>query len=283
MARLSSTDHSRDSAGLRYVYPVLSRRSGGLSVGINLNPNNACNWRCIYCQVPDLSRGSAPPVDLARLASELEGFLAGVLTGDFFERCEVPAEQRHIRDIAISGNGEPTHAAEFEQVIDIIAEVAGRFDLPGRIGFVLITNGSGVERMPARRGLERWAALGGEVWFKLDSATEEGIFRINSVHLKPAAVGRRVEACAKLCPTWVQTCMFDLDRLPPPVSERIAYLDFLSGLLRGGVALRGVMLYGLARPSLQAESPRLGRLPPEALEAFAAEIRELGLAVKCSP
>ncbi|MDX9945398.1 MAG: radical SAM protein, partial [Azonexus sp.] len=38
---LRTDDHSRDSAGLRYVYPVISRRAGGVSVGINLNPNNA--------------------------------------------------------------------------------------------------------------------------------------------------------------------------------------------------------------------------------------------------
>jgi len=43
MRTLTVTDHSRESAGLTYVYPVLSRRSGGVSVGINLNPNNACN------------------------------------------------------------------------------------------------------------------------------------------------------------------------------------------------------------------------------------------------
>jgi hypothetical protein len=62
---LKTEDHSRDSAGMRYVYPVVSRRAGGVSVGINLNPNNACNWRCIYCQVPGLTRGGPPPIDLA--------------------------------------------------------------------------------------------------------------------------------------------------------------------------------------------------------------------------
>lgn len=41
--QLSVHDQSRDSAGLRYVYPVVSRRAGGVSVGINLNVNNACN------------------------------------------------------------------------------------------------------------------------------------------------------------------------------------------------------------------------------------------------
>ncbi len=70
--RLTILDHSRDSAGLIYVYPVISRRAGGISVGINLNVNNACNWRCIYCQVPGLSRGAPPPVDLPRAAIGVE-------------------------------------------------------------------------------------------------------------------------------------------------------------------------------------------------------------------
>ena len=56
---LGTDDHSRDAAGLKYVYPVVSRRAEGVSVGINLNPNNACNWRCVYCQVPDLVLGAA--------------------------------------------------------------------------------------------------------------------------------------------------------------------------------------------------------------------------------
>ena len=105
---LSTTDHSRDSAGLRYVYPVVSRRAGGVSIGINLNTNNACNWRCIYCQVPELARGTAPAVDLVLLEKELDGFLHELQHGDFMQR--VPVEARRINDIAISGNGEPTSA-----------------------------------------------------------------------------------------------------------------------------------------------------------------------------
>ncbi|OYZ39127.1 MAG: radical SAM protein, partial [Methylotenera sp. 24-45-7] len=55
---LTTTDHNRDVIGMKYVYPVVSRRAGGVSIGINLNVNNACNWRCIYCNVPDLTRGA---------------------------------------------------------------------------------------------------------------------------------------------------------------------------------------------------------------------------------
>ena len=80
---LNVREHDRDSAGMTYVYPVVSRRAGGVSVGINLNVNNACNWRCIYCQVPQLTRGGPPPVDLDLLRRELEAFLADVLRGAF--------------------------------------------------------------------------------------------------------------------------------------------------------------------------------------------------------
>ena len=95
MAELTTTDHRRDRAGLTYVYPVVSRRAGGLSVGVNLNPNQACNWRCIYCQVPGLVRGSAPSIDVARLETELRGFLGDVLGGDYLAT-HVPAAVRRL-------------------------------------------------------------------------------------------------------------------------------------------------------------------------------------------
>ena len=82
---MNITDHSRDIVGLTYVYPVVSRRAGGVSVGINLNPNSACNWRCIYCQVPELKRGSAPIIDLTRLEKELYNFLQEVIYGSFMQ------------------------------------------------------------------------------------------------------------------------------------------------------------------------------------------------------
>ena len=88
---LTIDDHRRDSAGLRYVYPVISRRAGGVSIGINLNVNNACNWTCVYCQVENLTRGGPPSIDLELLERELESFLGDALHGDFLSR-EAPAD-----------------------------------------------------------------------------------------------------------------------------------------------------------------------------------------------
>lgn len=282
-AMLTTTDHSRDSAGLTYVYPVISRRSGGLSIGVNLNPNNACNWRCIYCQVPELQRGSAPQTDLELLRRELEGFIEDVLHGDFYGRFDVPPEQRVIRDIAISGNGEPTSAPAFDRVVDLIGQVCAEFELNGAIRLVLITNGSLVRREAVQRGLKRWNELGGEVWFKLDSATEEGIRRINGVTLSPQSVLNNLQTAARLCPVWIQTCLFTLDGRPPSFAEQSAYLAFLGEALRRQISPRGVLLYGLARPSMQPEAERLAALPAEWMAAFAERISGLGLEVRSSP
>ncbi len=283
MAPLTVTDHDRKAAGLLYVYPVVSRRAGGLSIGINLNPNNACNWRCIYCQVPDLQRGRAPEIDLERLTGELRHFLAEVIDGDFLQR-ELPEGMRRLNDIAFSGNGEPTSVENFAAVAERVTGVMQEAGLLGKIRLVLITNGSQMQREHVRQGLRIMAAANGEVWFKMDRATPAGIRQANSVHLDPATHLQRLLDCAGLCPVWVQSCWFELDGKTPDDIEQEAFLRWLENAQQlAGKSLRGVLLYGVARSSMQAEAPRLGRLPADWLESLAARIRLLGLDVRVSP
>jgi len=279
--KLSTVNHDRDSAALRYVYPVVSRRAGGVSVGINLNPNNACNWRCIYCQVPGLTRGSAPPVDLAVLENELRGFLNELLHGNFMQS-RVPEGMQRVNDIALSGNGEPTSSTEFVQVIKLIARVRSELALPATVKTVLITNGSLLYRDDVQQGLRAMAILNGEVWFKLDRASEAGMRLINDTSIRMRKVRDNLIAAIAWCPTWLQTCWFALDGKPPSCQDEDDYLEFISALLRDGYKPQGVMLYGLARPSLQAEAPRLSNLPLENLQAFAGRISKLGLPVTVS-
>jgi wyosine [tRNA(Phe)-imidazoG37] synthetase (radical SAM superfamily) len=281
-ARLTIADHSRDSAGLRYVYPVISRRAGGVSIGINLNINNACNWRCIYCQVPDLTRGAPPPVDLERLELELRGFLEHVLHGDFLAR-RVPPDARRLNDIALSGNGEPTSAKEFGRVVDLIGETRAQAGVPEAVKTVLITNGSLMQRSAVSDGVSKLAGLNGEVWFKLDRATDAGMRKVNNTRVGMARVRANLLAAAQRCPTWIQTCLFAIDGVGPGEMELEAYLDFLRQCAAQRLPLRGVLLYGLARPSWQPEASRLASLPPERLEAFAQRIRALGFTVKVTP
>jgi wyosine [tRNA(Phe)-imidazoG37] synthetase (radical SAM superfamily) len=277
---LTTDDHRRDSAGLLYVYPVISRRAGGVSIGINLNPNNACNWACVYCQVENLTRGGPPPIDLDRLEGELAGFLDDALNGDFMQR-QVPPEARRLMDVAFSGNGEPTSAAEFSEAVGVVGKVLERFSQKGKLVVRLITNGSLMHRSEVQSGIRHLAELGGEVWFKMDRATAEEVAEINNISWQPAKMAKNLEICAALAPTWVQTCWFALDGTAPSDVSQSAYCDLLRPFAG---TLSGVHLYGLARPSLQPAASRLKALPVDVLEGFARRIeKETGIPVIVSP
>ena len=265
---------------MTYVYPVVSRRAGGVSVGINLNPNNACNWRCIYCQVPNLKRGGPPPIDLRRLEAELTEMLDLLYVDDYLER-HVPAETRRVVDIAFSGNGEPTSAVEFAAVVELIGTLLDRRQLDGPPKLRLITNGSFLGRPEVQAGIAGIGRRQGEVWFKVDAVGRETMRRINGAALEPATVLKRLSKCAGLCPTWVQTCMFKLDGAYPAPEELDRYLDLLVSV---DAVLAGVHLYGLARPSMQPEAARLAAVPAEWLDGLAQRIRHrTGLTVSVSP
>jgi hypothetical protein len=95
-------------------------------------------------------------------------------------------------------------------------------------------------------------------------------------------VARRLQLAAKHGPTWIQTCMFAIDGVLPSEEELVAYLDFLQLQLQAGVKLEGVLLYGLARPSMQPEAPRLSAAPADWMQKLAQRITGLGLEVKLS-
>lgn len=272
-------DHRRDRAGLTYVYPVVSRRSRGVSIGVNLNPNRACNWRCVYCQVEGLQRGAAPELDLALLRSELDGFLTEVLQGDWLERL-APPEARRINDVALSGDGESTTSTQFDQAVEVIAETMGRHGLIEQgIKLVLITNGSMIHKAHVQAGLRRMAQANGEVWFKLDGGREEDRLRVNDVRIPNSRVQENLALCAQLVRTRIQTCMFERQGQPPSEDHVQAYLDFLAARLAEGVPIQDVMLYGLARDSHQPEASELSPLSDAWLLQTAQRIEALGLPV----
>ena len=275
---LSIHDHSRELSGLKYIYSVVSRRAGGLSVGINLNVNNACNWQCIYCEIPNLTRGSPPPIELEVLEQELRFFLKEIIHGDYMEK-NVSLEDRHLKDIAFSGNGEPTSAEEFPEVILIVKKVLNEFDLLHKIKIRLITNGSLMHQASVINSVEMLKEMNGEVWFKVDAATETSIKKINQVNLKPNQILDRLQSSAKICPTFIQTCIFTIDGNGPSTEDIDAYIKLVKEVQND---IQGVHLYGLARPSLQPQAKSLGRINEAALEDIAKKLRNLNIATTVS-
>jgi wyosine [tRNA(Phe)-imidazoG37] synthetase (radical SAM superfamily) len=282
MSRLITNNHSRDIVGLKYIYPVLSRRAGGLSIGINFNTNNACNWRCVYCQVPNLTVGSAPKMDFQLLEDELRFFLAIVLHGDFYQQFQVEESQRVIKDIAISGNGEPTSLKSFAKAVELIGRVATEFGVFPNSNYVLITNGSLIHQPKVQAGLKVLKAYNGEVWFKLDSATDEGQTLINNTRQSCQSHVENLLLAAQNCLTKLQICLVDYDGNGLSEKEKLAFLTLLAAIKAADVSVHQVMLYTIARPSLQPEASLLAPLSIDVLTAFADDIRLLGFDVSVS-
>lgn len=273
-------DHNRDVTGMTYIYPVVSRRAQGVSVGINLNVNNACNWRCIYCQVPNLTRGGPPAIDLAQLKQELNSMMQALLHGDFMQRY-VAESDRRLMDIAFSGNGEPTTCKQFGEVLDIVAEVMQQYDLIQQdVKVRLITNGSQMDKVEVQAWMKKLAQINGEVWFKIDAGNRAGFARINDIQMTPEAHIKRLKTCAALCPTLVQTCMFALDGIAPSEAD---IADYLALIKQVSTEIKGVHLYSVARPSYQPEAPRLGRLDEAWLNQMAERIGTLAIPVYVNP
>ena len=275
---LSIHDHSRELSGLKYIYSVISRRAGGLSIGVNLNVNNACNWQCIYCEIPNLTRGTPPPIELDLLEQELRFFLHEIIHGDYMEK-NVSFEDRHLKDIAFSGNGEPTSAEEFPAVISIVKKLLEEFNLLHKIKIRLITNGSLMHQASVIKSVEMLKEMNGEVWFKVDAATEESIRTINQVNLKPHQILERLKNSANVCPTFVQTCIFSIDGKGPSKKDINAYIELINEVKSN---IQGVHLYGLARPSLQPQAKNLARIDEEVLQDIAKELRSLDIATTIS-
>lgn len=273
---LTFSDHDPDFLNLTYVYPVLSRRMQGISIGINLNTNNACNWACAYCQVPGLHRGDAPDVNLGLLEAELKGLLDNPALSPMIP-LETPEALRQIRDIAFSGNGEPTSSPQFVEAVELARRQRDAHGL--NIPLVLITNGSLMLRSEVQAGVKALADASGVVWFKVDRLLPESMKQINGISYKPEQIQHRLDVACRLAPVWLQTCWLAWDGQAPGAEDEAAYLDFVA---RNAHQIQGVHLYGLARPSLQPEAPHLTALSQSTLNTWADKIRATGVTVQVS-
>jgi len=276
MTKLTITDHSRIFANYTYVYPVVSRRSQGISLGINLNINNACNWRCIYCQVEDLVRGKPTDIDLIKVEAELDSMLNSIINGDFVQKF-APKNLQRFNDICLSGNGEPTLSPHFSSVVDIIARLRLKYNLTDQVKTILISNGSEIDKPHIIEGIKLLAKNNGEIWFKVDSATEAGMTATNQVHLSVESVKNRLKLASSLCKTYIQTCMFKLQDKNPSEHEIEQYINFVVSV-KSYVA--GVLLYSTARNPALPEGSDISSVSEDFLAGIAKQLEKHQIVVK---
>ena len=252
---LTIFNHDRNIFNSKYIYPVVSRRSMGLSLGINLNTNNACNWQCIYCQVSNLTRGKPEKIDLKLLENELDKWLENIVNGSFLSECA--SHKVDFKDIAFSGNGEPTATPEFEPIVKIVLEKIDKFQLSNTIKLRLITNGSYLNKKNVQQGLENMKSVDHEVWFKIDSVNPKEAQKINRINLSIASLRKNLKNALSISPTIVQTCLLKINNKLPSNDFVNEYVQFLKPYAH---QLKGIHLYSMVRPSQQKTDLQLEAL-----------------------
>jgi wyosine [tRNA(Phe)-imidazoG37] synthetase (radical SAM superfamily) len=272
--------HPRSFAENLYVYPVLSRRAGGISIGINLNRNQFCNFRCIYCQVgrtqekllnTNDNQGETE-IEMTRLVEELNWTIGQFTSGHLFQTGRfnrTPEALRRLNDIALSGDGEPTASPNFTDAVAVCAEARRRHHLD-EVKLVLITNASLLHRPQVRKGLEIIDQNNGEIWAKLDAGTEAYYAQVVRSVVAWRQILENLQATARLRPIVIQTLFMRIHGKLPPLDEIAAYIERLREIIAGGGQIKLVQIHTIARQPAESYAEPLHNAE---VETIAEQVR----------
>jgi wyosine [tRNA(Phe)-imidazoG37] synthetase (radical SAM superfamily) len=272
--------HPRHFDANHYVYPVLSRRARGVSIGVNLNVDKCCNFACVYCQVDRRERCGPRPLNPGLLAEELDHAIAMVISGGLFESPPfdaAPAAMRRLSDIALSGDGEPTLHPDFPRAVEVCAEARRRHALDDA-KLVLITNASALDEEAVGRALAMLDANNGEIWAKLDAGTEEHYRGVNRSPVTFQRILDNLVQAARQRPIVIQSLFMRVCDRPPDDDELAAYVAQLRRIVAEGGKVKRVQLYTIARRPLESWVTALGDAE---IDAIGDRVRRgTGLAVE---
>lgn len=271
------TLHSRSWQANRYVYPVISRRSKGLSVGVNLNPDKVCNFDCIYCCVDRTVPATVIEVDMDVLRDELRHMLQLVASGEIwtqppFDR--TPGHLKRLNDVAFSGDGEPTSFPQFAEACELAASELAACGLAATTKIVVITNATLLRRPVVERALSFLDHHNGEIWAKLDAGTEDYYRHVERTSIPLSRVLDNIAAAGQVRPIVIQSLFMNVNGEPPPDPEIDAYITRLRELIDRGCRIKLVQVYTVARGTAEAY---VTPLDDAQVDAIAARVCALGI------
>jgi len=268
--RETAFDRPRDWLGNRFVYAVVSARAGGLSLGVNMNPNRACNFECSYCEVDRRLPVTEKHLLVDVMAAELHRTLQAVRQGHLRSRpCyhSLPAELLQLRHVGLSGDGEPTLAPNFVEAVQAVVRVRA---LGGFFKIVLLTNGTGLDQPDVLRGTDI-LTRSDEIWIKLDGGTQAFMDKINRSKVPLEKILSNILLIGRQRPVVIQSLFPAINGDEPPFDEIHEYVLRLKELKAGGAQISLVQIYSAARPGVQ---PEWGHLPLRVLSQIAQSVRQ---------
>jgi wyosine [tRNA(Phe)-imidazoG37] synthetase (radical SAM superfamily) len=237
---LGYSEHPRLSEYQRLVYPVISRRSGGLSLGINLNPDKKCSFNCVYCQV---DRGKAITdlkVEIGQIVAELKLWL------DVFAENGGKYKGYTLKDISIAGDGEPTTVKELPQILIELIKLKKEYPLDD-CKIILFTNASRLNRKDLTPVFDDLMANRGEIWCKFDFWDEHSFRMINRSKISVKKMLENIKTVGWKYSLTLQSCFFSWQSEGYNDQKYQQYVDQVKRLINDGVKIRLIQAYTLAR------------------------------------
>lgn len=261
----------RNRLNNRFVYAAISQRARGLSIGVNLNPDSRCNFDCVYCEVNRDTPGRGRRVDVKVMAAELERLLVLQHEGrlgelDWFRN--LPPELLELKEVALSGYGEPTLCPNFDEVVREVLYLRSTRRLPF-FKTVLITNGTGLDLPPVTAGLELLCPQD-EIWIKLDAGTQAYYEQVDRPTLPFWRLLANILAISKKRPVIIQSLFPLVNGQEPPWEEINEYTQRLKELKAAGAQISLVQVYSAHRPP---HRPNCEHLPLKSLSRIASRLR----------
>jgi wyosine [tRNA(Phe)-imidazoG37] synthetase (radical SAM superfamily) len=270
-ARETAFDRPRDLLGHRFVYAVISSRARGLSLGVNINPDKKCNFDCSYCEVDRRVPSKESKLDVDVMATELRktiGFIQAGKLAQLPAYHALPSELLQLRQVALSGDGEPTLAENFVEAVHAVVRVRA---LGGFFKIVLITNGTGLDQPEVLNGLE-FLTKSDEVWIKLDGGTQSFVDKVNRPNVPLEKILANILLLGRQRPIIIQSLFPAINGEEPPLEEIRAYASRLKELKTAGAQISLVQIYSAARPGVNAD---WGHLPLRVLSQIAQTVRQM--------
>jgi wyosine [tRNA(Phe)-imidazoG37] synthetase (radical SAM superfamily) len=263
----------RNALGNRFVYAVISQRAHGLSIGVNLNPDRQCNFNCVYCEVQKDTPVLERQLDIKVMAEELQHLLGLAHEGRLHELewfRHLPAELLQLKEVALSGDGEPTLCVNFDKVVRTVLRLRAHSGFPF-FKIVVITNTAGVDFPEVARGL-KLLHKEDEIWAKLDAGTQEYMDKINRPDIPLWRVLANILALGKQRPIIIQSLFPLVNGEKPPRHEIEQYVLRLKELKAGGAQIKLVQVYSAHRPPNQRNCEHV---PLKTLSLIARRVREV--------
>lgn len=230
----------------RFTYLTISQRAHGLSIGVNFNPDQKCNFDCLYCHVQRREKYSARKLNVPEMGKELKRLLLLCeleRVQELPQFGQIPAELLQLKQVALSGEGEPTLCPIFDQAVQEIVKIRMLPHFP-KFKMVLLTNGTGLHLEAVVIGLRLFEPQD-EVWIKLDAGTEASMRAVNRNTVPLDMVLTNIVALGRQRPVTIQSLFCSIDGVSLSDSEIETYANQLRELKEEGANIALVQVYSV--------------------------------------